>query len=148
MGHKYSAPARWERRHQVGCFIEFAKTRKFKLFTLIEESTMKNLVKTTLVALATTAALSSQAMADAPVKSVRFVGDTDFAGFCKAIVKDDIRLLRSSLARNVGRIAASQREVLRLVTAEDGMTCNGTNLIEFSVERNADSVYQYLTQRS
>ena len=79
---------------------------------------MMKLLKT----LAATAALSFafNAVAAGPQKDVRFVGDTQFAGFCKAIVLDDVKVLRSSLSRNVGRIGASQREVLRLVTSEDG----------------------------
>ncbi len=59
-----------------------------------------------------------------------------------------VRVLRSSLSRNVGRIGASQREVLRMVTSEEGLTCNGSSLIEFSVERHADAVHEYLTSRS
>lgn len=101
-------------------------------------------------ALAVTAvmACSVSANAAAPQKEVRFVGETQFAGFCKAIINDDIRVLRSNLSRNVGRIGASQREVLRLVTSEEGLTCNGSSLIEFSVERDADSIYEFLTSRS
>ena len=76
------------------------------------------------------------------------MGDTQFAGFCKAIVLDDVKVLRSSLSRNVGRIGASQREVLRLVTSEDGLTCNGISLIDFAVERDASAVREYLTSRS
>lgn len=81
-------------------------------------------------------------------KEVRFEGDKKFAGFCKAAVKDDVRILRSTLARNVGSVGASQREVLRLVTAEGGMTCNGENLVKFAKERNADAVVEYIAQRS
>jgi len=99
--------------------------------------------------LAATAALAFAVNANAaPEKDVRFVGETQFSGFCKAVVLDDIKVLRSNLARNVGRIGASQREVLRMVTAEDGLTCNGVNLIKFSVERDANSVHEYLTSRS
>ena len=107
---------------------------------------MMKLLKT----LAATAALSFafNAVAAGPQKDVRFVGDTQFAGFCKAIVLDDVKVLRSSLSRNVGRIGASQREVLRMVTAENGLTCNGVNLIKFSAEREANSVHEYLTSRS
>ncbi|AXR06367.1 DUF3718 domain-containing protein [Salinimonas sediminis] len=108
---------------------------------------MKVLTKT-LTTLLGVAALAGQAHAAQPEKDVRFVGDTQFSGFCKAIVMDDIRILRSSLSRNVGRIGASQREVLRLITAEDGLTCNGTSLIEFSVERDANSVHDFLVSRS
>ncbi|WP_414830695.1 DUF3718 domain-containing protein [Alteromonas sp. H39] len=93
-------------------------------------------------------AASGSALAAAPQKDVRFVGDTQFSGFCKAIVMDDIKVLRANLSRNVGRIGASQREVLRMVTAEDGLTCNGETLIDFSMKRDANAVYEYLTSRS
>lgn len=93
-------------------------------------------------------ALAGQAHAAQPEKDVRFVGDTQFSGFCKAIVQDDVRILRSAVARNVGRIGTSQREVIRLVTAENGLTCNGTSLIDFSVERHASDVHDFLVARS
>lgn len=107
---------------------------------------MMKLLKT----LTATAALAFafNASAAAPQKDVRFVGETQFSGFCKAVVLDDVKVLRSNLARNVGRIGASQREVLRMVTAEDGLTCNGVNLIKFSADRDASSVHEYLTSRS
>ena len=92
--------------------------------------------------------LNNRACALTGGKDVRFVGETQFAGFYKAIINDDVRVLRSSLSRNVGRIGASQREVLRMVTSEEGLTCNGRSLIEFSVERHADAVHDYLMSRS
>ncbi len=95
-----------------------------------------------------TVAFSINANAAAESKDIRFVGETQFAGFCKAIINDDVRVLRSSLSRNVGRIGASQREVLRMVTSEEGLTCNGSSLIKFSEERHADAVHEYLTSRS
>jgi len=97
---------------------------------------------------ALTLGLSSQTFAAEPPQGVRFVGETQFAGFCKAVINDDIKVLRSSLSRNVGRIGASQREVLRMVTSEEGLTCNGSSLIEFSIERDATAVLEYLTSRS
>jgi len=100
------------------------------------------------LALTVTVAFSINANAAAPQKELRFVGETQFAGFCKAVINDDVRVLRSSLSRNVGRIGASQREVLRMVTSEEGLTCNGSSLIEFSVERDANAVHEYLTSRS
>lgn len=105
---------------------------------------MKNVIKV----IAAVALVASSAVQAASTKPVRFEGDVRFASFCKAVVLDDVRILRSSLARNVGRIGGSQREVLRLVTAEDGLTCNGTSLVEFSRQREANAVYQYLTARS
>ncbi len=102
----------------------------------------------TLIAAAAFTTVASSALAATPEKEYRFVGDTQFSGFCKAIVMDDVKALRTSLARSVGLIGASQREVLRLVTAEDGLTCNGASLIDFSVQRDASAVHQFLTSRS
>lgn len=106
---------------------------------------MKAIVKS-LAAVLTVAAVSAPAFA--ADKEYRFVGDTQFAGFCKAVATDDVRALRVNLSRNVGRIAATEREVLRMVTAEDGLTCNGENLVEFSVHREASDVHEFLTSRS
>ena len=101
----------------------------------------------TIIATATLS-IACSASAATSEKEVRFVGETEFAGFCKAIVNDDIKTFRSNLSRNVGRIGDSQRQVLRLVTSETGLTCNGSNLIQFSAERGADTVHEYLTSRS
>lgn len=103
---------------------------------------MKALTKTLITVLAT-AAVSGPVAA----KEFRFIGDTQYAGFCKAVATDDVRGLRANLSRNVGRIAATEREVLRMLTAEDGLTCNGVNLIDFSVQRDASAVHDFLTAR-
>lgn len=109
---------------------------------------MKRLTTILSATVLTVSIASSHAFAAVSEQGVRFVGETQFAGFCKAVINDDIKVLRSSLSRNVGRIGASQREVLRMVTAEEGLTCNGSSLIEFSVERDATAVLEYLTSRS
>lgn len=80
--------------------------------------------------------------------NIRFVGDKAFAGFCKAAVLDDVRVLRANLARNVGVIGGSERDVLRQVIANPGVTCNGKSLVEFSELRNAQEVRKYLNSRS
>lgn len=106
---------------------------------------MKAITKTLAVALSIAAVTSPALAAD---KEYRFIGDTQFAGFCKAVANDDVRALRVNVSRNVGRIAATEREVLRLLTAEDGVTCNGSGLVEFSVQRDASAVREFLTSRS
>ncbi|MBT79313.1 MAG: hypothetical protein CL587_02860 [Alteromonadaceae bacterium] len=106
---------------------------------------MKAITKT-LAAVLSVAAVSAPAFA--ADKEYRFIGDTQFAGFCKAVATDDVRALRVNLSRNVGRIAATEREVLRMLTAEDGLTCNGSTLVDFSVQREASDVHEFLTSRS
>lgn len=103
---------------------------------------MKALTKTLIATLAAAATI-----APVTAKEFRFIGDTQYAGFCKAVATDDVRALRANLSRNVGRIAATEREVLRMLTADDGLTCNGENLINFSVQRDASAVHDFLTAR-
>ncbi|MEW9799546.1 hypothetical protein [Alteromonas sp. CYL-A6] len=100
---------------------------------------------TFLAGMALVSATATAAMDD---KQYRFVGDTQFSSFCKAVVMDDVGVLRTSVSRKVGLIGASEREVLRLITADNGLTCNGSSLIEFSLQRKATSVYEYLSNRS
>lgn len=100
--------------------------------------------------IAATAALVFAVNANAAesTNDVKFVGDLEFSGFCKAVVMNDVRVLRSNVSRNVGRIAGSQREVLRIVTAEDGLTCNGISLIQFAEKREANKVREFLASHS
>ena len=65
------------------------------------------LLKTIIAATALSIACSASAATSE--KEVRFVGETEFAGFCKAIINDDIKTFRSNISRNVGRIGDSQR---------------------------------------
>ena len=109
---------------------------------------MTKVIKSTIAAAVLTVMGTASAFADITAEGVRFTGDTEFAGFCKAVVKDDVRMLRSSVSRNIGLIGDSQREVLKVVSAKDGVTCNGVSLIEFSQSRDASNIYQFLTARS
>ena len=76
--------------------------------------------------------------------AVKFVGDTQFSGFCQAVVENDLATLKNQTARNVGKVAASRRGVIRAVAGDQGVTCNGKSLIEFSEEKNAADVRAYL----
>ena len=54
---------------------------------------MTKVIKSTIVAAVLAVMGVSTASADVTAEGVRFTGDTEFAGFCKAVVKDDVRLL-------------------------------------------------------
>ena len=88
---------------------------------------------------------ASSAQAAGNFKEARYVGDTAFANFCKAAVNDDVRILRSSINRQVGKIGVSEKQVIRLVTGDNGLTCNGESLLNFSKQRDAKEVYSFLT---
>jgi hypothetical protein len=75
----------------------------------------------------------------------RFAGDIDYAGFCKAIVTNDVDMLKRNVKNKVGQLASRSEEVLRILISENGIKCNGIDLIEFSKQREANEVYAYLT---
>jgi hypothetical protein len=77
-----------------------------------------------------------------------FRGDLQYSGFCKAIVSDNLSLLKRTMSRKVGELGASRKDVLRKLVSQDGMTCNGVNLIKFSQLRDATEVYAYLTKKN
>ena len=78
------------------------------------------------------------------IAKIKFTGDTEYSGFCKAIVENDVDTLLSQAARIVGKVAPSRRGVMRVVTSEAGVTCKGKSLLEFSEEKQANDVYAYL----
>jgi hypothetical protein len=78
----------------------------------------------------------------------RFAGDRGYSSFCKAVVTDDLKMLKRSITNKVGLVAGNRKDVLRKILADDGMTCNGIDLIEFSKQREASEVNAYLTNEA
>lgn len=79
--------------------------------------------------------------------SYRFAGDREYSGFCKAVVTNDVDMLKRSIGRKVGNLAPNRKEVLRKLLSVDGMKCNGIDLIKFAKQREASEVYVYLTEQ-
>jgi hypothetical protein len=87
--------------------------------------------------------------ANAEMKSAanyKFSGDIPYADFCKAVVTDDLSLLKRSVRSKVGEVASSTKDVLRKLVSESGMKCNDTDLLEFSKQREAKDVEAYLSE--
>ena len=80
----------------------------------------------------------------AALENVKFIGDVRYAGYCKAILEDNVSAIRQVANRSVGEVAGSRRGVIRLVSSDNGVTCNGKNLVQFSLEKNATDVHAYL----
>lgn len=103
---------------------------------------MKKLIVSVVVA---TACLSFNAIAALDsAKKVKFVGDTEFAGFCQAAVNDDASLFKRSVSRQVGVIAGSKQRVLDLVLNAENVSCAGKGLEEFSESRQATEVMNFI----
>lgn len=75
---------------------------------------------------------------------VKYVGDMQFASFCKAVVNDDVSLFKMTLNRFVGELGSSRKSVLKRVTEEQSVQCAGKDLLDFTQQRNASSINSYL----
>ena len=77
-------------------------------------------------------------------KKVKFVGDTEFAGFCQAAVNNDVNLFKRSISRQVGILASSKQRVLDIVLDANNVSCAGKGLTEFSETRQATDVVNFI----
>lgn len=102
---------------------------------------MKKLVLATLlsvtVSASATAAMKSQS-------NFKFVGDTEYAGFCKAVLNDNVTLFKRSVKRFVGPLGATKQDVLNRVLNSNNVQCAGIGIVEFSQQRSANKVAQYI----
>lgn len=108
---------------------------------------MKKLIVLLAPALTLAMALSvfdASAKLSSPDK-VKYAGDLSYKKFCEAVVKDDVKMLKRSVSKKVGVIAASKNAVLKQLIAADGMQCNGFDLVSFSEQRNASKISTYLS---
>jgi hypothetical protein len=105
------------------------------------EATMKKLIFGVFALSAFTAHAGMKSAAN-----YKFAGEIAYADFCKAVVTDDLSLLKRSIRSKVGEVAHSSKDVLRKLVAVDGMKCNNTDLLEFSKQREAKDVQAYLSE--
>ena len=106
---------------------------------------MKTLKTIAVISAMTVSAMAAASTEDtASLDNVKYTGDMKYAGFCKAVLENSVDGLRLVANRSVGEVAASRRGVIRAVTADNGVTCNGKSLIEFSIEKNAGDVHAFL----
>jgi hypothetical protein len=78
--------------------------------------------------------------------TVKYAGDLEYKNFCAAVVKDDVNMLKRNVRSKVGIVANSRQAVLETLIADDGMECNGFDLVSFSEQRKATQVYKYLSK--
>ncbi|GAC24777.1 MAG: DUF3718 domain-containing protein [Alteromonadaceae bacterium] len=104
-------------------------------------------MKKVLISLVALTAFNASAGMESSSK-VRFAGDSEYSSFCKAVVNDDLGMLKRSLRSKVGQVAASSNDVLRKLVSAEGMKCNGVDLIQFSEQREASQVSAYLKTKN
>lgn len=76
----------------------------------------------------------------------KFVGDTQYASFCKAVLNDNVKLFKRSLNRFVGPLGSSRRVVLERVLDDNNVKCAGQGIVEFSQQRQANKVAEFLSK--
>lgn len=76
----------------------------------------------------------------------KFVGDTQYASFCKAVLNDNVKLFKRSLNRFVGPLGTNRKIVLERVLDDNNVQCAGQGIVEFSQQRNASKVAAYLSK--
>ncbi|MFT6896213.1 MAG: hypothetical protein ACJA13_000614 [Paraglaciecola sp.] len=102
---------------------------------------MKKVILTSLLALMTFTASAGMESSS----KMRFSGDIEYSSFCEAVVNDDLDMLKRSVRNKIGLVARSSKGVMRKLISDDGVTCNGVDLIRFSEQRRASQVNAYLT---
>lgn len=102
---------------------------------------MKKLILATLLSMSFAASASN-----APAEKFRYVGDLQFASFCKAAIENDLNLFKTTLTRFVGELGSSRQRVLSRVLEENSVMCSGKGLVEFTSERNATDIVSFLNK--
>ncbi|MFT5838106.1 MAG: hypothetical protein ACI9UT_000597 [Flavobacteriales bacterium] len=90
--------------------------------------------------------MNASAKLGSPAK-VKYAGDLDYKNFCEAVVNDDVNMLKRSIRQKIGVLASNNQGVLKHLTAEGGMECNGFDLVSFSEQRKAANVSKYLAKK-
>lgn len=73
-------------------------------------------------------------------KQFKLVGDTEFAGFCKAIVRNNVDLFKKNVAQQTGALTVTKSQTLDAVLDAMISSCADQDLVTFSQERNPPKV--------
>ena len=98
------------------------------------------------LSLCLSASASAALSTDNSVEKYRFIGDLKYANYCKAILTDDVSMMKKSIRRSVGDIAGNEKRVLRILLSDNGVKCDGESIVEFSVNRKASNIYSYISK--
>ena len=98
---------------------------------------MKKLLMSVVVCVAT---LSFNASA-----SLKFVGDTKYAGLCEAAATNDLGMFKSNVKQHAFFLRKSKRGMLSLLASENNFQCAGQSIPEFAKSRGAADIANYIT---
>ena len=84
----------------------------------------------------------------ASTEKYKFIGDKNFKNFCKSAVTNNVDLFKRAVSRQVGNLGFSKKEVMDKVLDADNVTCAGESLSEFFQSREANSVINYIAEKT
>ena len=105
---------------------------------------MKKLVVSVVMSVACLSFNANAALQGA--KNYKFVGDTEFAGLCEAVINDDLGQFKKSVAKQAGAMGSSKARTLEVLLNDNNVQCGGQGLVAFSQARSANNVLNYLSQ--
>lgn len=102
---------------------------------------MKKLLTTVVMSVAALSFNANAALEGA--KNYKFIGDTEYAGFCKAAATDNLTLFKITLNKQLGFLGSSKAQVLDKVLDKNNFQCAGMGIAEFSKQRNATTLIAF-----
>ncbi|MFT6897967.1 MAG: hypothetical protein ACJA13_002381 [Paraglaciecola sp.] len=103
---------------------------------------MKKLLLSVVVATACFSLNANATMQDA--KQFKFVGDTQYSGFCEAVITDNVDLFKNNIVQLKHLLSGNKREVLETVLKAKTISCSEQNLVSFSQQRNATNILAFI----
>ncbi|MFQ3219347.1 MAG: hypothetical protein ACI8R9_001643 [Paraglaciecola sp.] len=103
---------------------------------------MKKLLLSVVVATACFSLSANATMQGA--KQFKFVGDTQYAGFCEAVITDNVDLFKKSLAQHKRILSGNKSGLSDTVWAAKKISCSEQNLVSFSQQRNATNILAFI----
>ncbi|MCF2948080.1 DUF3718 domain-containing protein [Paraglaciecola aquimarina] len=76
----------------------------------------------------------------------KFVGDNDYASFCKSALNNDLGQFKRAVNNKVGTLASSRKKVLSIALEGNNISCDGVSLVEFFEKNNATDVLDFIAQ--
>ena len=104
---------------------------------------MKKLLLSTAICAATVSFNTSASLKSA--NNFKFVGDTQYAGFCQAAATNDLGLFKMNAKQHAFRLSASKSKMLTLLANAEHFQCDSQSLVEFSESRGSQDIADYLT---
>ncbi|MGS2721806.1 hypothetical protein [Paraglaciecola aestuariivivens] len=104
---------------------------------------MKTRILTTVLLTATLSMSASASMKNS--NKFKFVGDTEYAGLCKAAATNDLHKFKINLKQQSFRLNTNQGQLLSWLANADSFQCAGQGIVAFAQQRGSTDVANYIT---